>query len=484
MGTELPEACGFSRRLITDNRSSITSSPVLRVISHFFRTASRWIFFAALIYAPWAYGATTSASIQITNWVLLAALVLWALDLLVSGRTPRLPRLLFFFTGALICIGAWMVFNAKSIYDSDFFVFVPLRSFAQPLAGSVDYTISVAWMIRGTLLLGTILFVSDLSQSERWLLRLWYVVGLVGGSIAFLGLLQKATGAQMIFWQPPPPPELWVSTFFASYYYHGNAGAFLNLVWPLSAGLVIRVFSNRHHPGMRAVWIIVFIVTIAGVLANTSRMAQLVALILLVAIGLEFGPMLLRKLSGTEKSVALAGALAVLLALIALAQATHLEQPLNRWQAASERIPSDARWQAFHVALAALPDAGFFGFGPGTFRVVFPAYNIGLVNQVPGSWRFLHQDYLQVLLEWGWLGSSLWAGLFFGGITVGVRSYKRYTKRGWTPRRRVLQPLVITALVGVALHALVDFPLQIESIQLYVATYLGLCWGSTLWYEG
>jgi len=226
----------------------------------------------------------------------------------------------------------------------------------------------------------------------------------------------------------------------------------------------------------------VFLLTIAAVLANTSRMAQLVALLLLVAICVQFGPLLLRKLSGS-KSVALAGALAIGLALIAFAQASHFEQALNRWQSASEHIPNDARWQASRVALRALPDVGLFGFGPGTFRVVFPTYNIGSVNQAPGTWRFLHEDYLQTLLEWGWLGAILWALLFFGGITVAIRSYKEYARMEWTPRRRVLQPLAIIALIGVALHALVDFPGQIESIQLYVATYLGFCWGSNLWHE-
>lgn len=376
-----------------------------------------------------------------------------------------------------------MALNAKSIYDSEFSFFVPLRNFAPPLTGSVDYANSAAWMLRGALLLGTILFVSDLCQSSRWLLRLWYVIGLVGGSIALLGLLQKATGARMILWQPPPPEEVRVTTFFATYFYHGNAGAFLNLVWPLSAGLVIRTFTSHSQPGMRALWTIVFIVTIAGVLANTSRMAQVVALVLLVVIGLRFGPGLLRRLPDAQKSVAIAGALAIVLALIAVAQATHLEQPLNRWQSVSERIPADARWQASRVALGALPGAGFFGSGPGTFRVVFPGYNVGSGHTVPGSWRFLHEDYLQTVLEWGWLGSSLWASLFFGGIAVGILSYRRYATRDWMPRRRVMQPLAVVALVGVAIHALVDFPFQIESIQLYVAAYLGLCWGSSLWYD-
>jgi O-antigen ligase len=453
------------------------------VISHIFRSVSRWTFFAALVYAPWAYGATTSESIQITNWVLLASVVLWAIELLVSRRTPGFPRLLLFLTAALICVGGWMVFNAKSVYDSDFSVFVPLRNFAPPTAGSVDYSISAAWMIRGALLLGITLFVADLSQSKRWLLRLWYVIGLVGGSIAFLGLLQKATGTLMIFWLPPPPYPVRVTTFFATFYYHGNAGAFLNLVWPLTAGLVIRGFSNRSNPGMRAVWISLFIVTIAGVVANTSRMSQVLATGLLFAICAKFGLALLRKLRRSEKGIALAGGLAILLALIALAQAVHLEQPLKRWQTESQRISTDARWHAFRVAMGAVPDARLCGFGPGTFRVVFPSYNMKSAKQAPGTWRFLHNDYLQTLLEWGWIGGILWALLFFGGITVGIRSYKEHAGRQWTPRRRVLQPLVIIALFGVAVHALVDFPLQIESIQLYVATYLGLCWGSMLWKE-
>jgi hypothetical protein len=442
------------------------------------RHASRWIFFAALVYAPWAYGGTTPESIRTINWLLLAAFIPWIIDLLISRRWPTSPRLLLFLTCALIGIGAWMALNAKAIYDSDFQVFVPLQNFAPHLAGSVDYAISSAWILRGALLLLAIVFVADLSQSNRWLLRLLYTIGLVAGSIAFFGLLQKATGARMIFWQTAPP---WVATtFFATYYYHGNAGAFLNLAWPLTAGLAIRAFTARRHPATRAMWLSVFVLIIAGILANTSRVAQLIALLLLVAICLRFGPALLRKVWRTEKGIALAGTIAILLALIALAQATHLEQPLSRWQSLGERIPNDARWQASRVAVGALSDIGLFGFGPATFRVVFPFYNGVAAQPVQNIWRFLHEDYLQTTLEWGWLGSALWALLFFGGIAVGIRSYKQYAP-DWTPRRRLLQPLVIIALMGVALHAVIDFPLQIASIQLYVATYLGLCWGSRFW---
>ena len=446
------------------------------------RNAAGWIFFAALIYAPWAYGGTTPASIQITNWLLLGAFVPWVIGLVVAGRKPALPRFLLFLAIVLITIGGWMTLNARSIYDSDFDAFVPLQNLAPHCPGSVDYAISAAWMLRGALLLFVVLFAADLSRDDRWYLRLWYMIGLVAGSISFLGLLQKATGARMIFWQEAPP---WgVSTFFATYYYHANAGTFLNLVWPLTAGLALRAFMTPGKPVARTMWVSIFVLTIAAVIANTSRAAQLIALLLFIALCVQFGPGLLRQLWHTEKNVVLAGAIAIFLALFALGKTTHLEQPLSRWQALTQNLPKDARWVASRVAVNALPETGFLGFGPGTFRVVFPFFNRTAKAPAPGAWRFLHEDYLQTALEWGWFGSTLWALLFFGGIAIAIRSYRKSATHAWTPRRRLLQPLVIIALGGVALHALVDFPLQIASIQLYVATYLGLCWGSSGWGSG
>ncbi len=52
------------------------------------------------------------------------------------------------------------------------------------------------------------------------------------GIIALLGLVQKETGAEVLFWQPRNPGEEPVTTFFASFYYHGNVGAYLNLALP------------------------------------------------------------------------------------------------------------------------------------------------------------------------------------------------------------------------------------------------------------
>src|SRR6266705_4234209 len=117
-----------------------------------FRESARWIFLATLAYAPWAYGGTTVGSIETMNYLLVALLGLWIVDLLINRRKPQFPRALVVLIIALLAIGSWMVFNASAICDSVFATFAPLPKPAPRLPGSVDYAVSAAWMMRGALL--------------------------------------------------------------------------------------------------------------------------------------------------------------------------------------------------------------------------------------------------------------------------------------------------------------------------------------------
>jgi hypothetical protein len=281
----------------------------------------------------------------------------------------------------------------------------------------------------------------------------------------------------MIFWQAAGPGES--KTFFASYYYHANAGAFLNLVLPIVAGLALWTVARRARQVPRTLWATTLLLVVIAVMSNTSRMAQAVGLFIFVVLAAAVARPTARIVARAEKRQLLIGLFVVALVAIAIAQAAHLDKPLERWRHLAEQLPVDQRWAVNRAALSALGDAGAFGFGPGAFRAIFPHYQAASTTRLQGTWRFLHDDYLQTVLEWGWIGSVVIAALFFGGIGLAIRNYFR--AEGWNNRQRILLPCAVLALIGVALHAVVDFPLQILSIQLLVATYLGVCWGSLGW---
>jgi hypothetical protein len=189
-----------------------------------------------------------------------------------------------------------------------------------------------------------------------------------------------------------------------------------------------------------------------------------------------------RASTGLSWGAAAVGLVALLVAGYAMTRSVDVERSIGRWDRASEIIPLDARWLAAKTAVSALPEAGWFGFGAGTFHVVFPYLTGATTDQrLGGFWRYLHQDYLQTLLEWGWIGAAVWAFVFFGGLVIALTSRRSARAETWKPRQRILLPLIVLALVGVALHAAVDFPLQIASIQLYAAVYLGICWSAPTW---
>ncbi len=453
------------------------------VLTRIAREAAGWLLIAAIFYAPWDFGGTSASGIRHLNWMLGGVVGLCLVSLTISSGRRRFWSWWLFGISILLLIMGWgMALNAHGIFDADYRVFTSLSSPWAAGPGSADYALSLASVRRLSLLIGCVWAVAALVQNPRILLRLLWAVGLAGGSIALLGLLQKATGAEMIFWASREPGEPPVSTFFATFYYHGNAGAYLNLALPAVVGLAYRYTTRQANPAVRALWLTLLLIMIVAVLSDTSRMGQFIAVVMLPALIVLSAATIFRRIRKSEPRIIAIALVVGIFTLWAIVRVSHLDQSLGRWEDFRQSWSNDARWVVDRAAIAALPEAGWFGFGPGTFAAVFPHFNSD--PRASGSWLFLHNDLLQTAMEWGWAGALLWGVFFFGGIVVAFLGLvNRRRARAWLARQRLAIVLSVIALIGVGLHALVDFPLQIYSIQLYTAVYLGICWGSICWGE-
>jgi O-antigen ligase len=445
---------------------------------------SRWALLALLVFAPWAFGSTRLWAIDWLNRGLAIAILLRLMAIPFGGneRFRDLPRPLLAGVAGVLGLGWWMVLNAKAVYDADFSIFAPLPAFAPFAIGAVDAALALAAMTRLTCILGALLLTWEMADNPLWRRRIWTTIALTGASIAALGVWQRAAAAPTIFWEDPSVrgTDSYVKTFFATFYYHANAGAFLNLCLPAAAAALLRALSRRTPPLELALWIGAAAVFVLASVMNTSRAGQFLALALVLAI-LAWPARGLLAFTWNRQRRSLAWTVgSVALALLVVLLAIGLQVQLGRWYQTAHEIGAGSllgtRLLAQTAAVRAAPDAGLFGFGPGCFQVMFPYYTLFLENRIEGMWRYLHADYVQTLLEWGIVGTALWSVIFFGGIARGVGAY-RAPEAESNSQHDLFLPAVLLALIGVALHAFIDFPLQIASIQLYVAVYLGLCWG-------
>jgi O-antigen ligase len=285
---------------------------------------------------------------------------------------------------------------------------------------------------------------------------------------------QRLTDAREIFWANL---NVGGSTFFATYRYHANAGAFLNLVLPFVFLWLLLAFRHRSEIG-KAFWALAVVVVAASTFINLSRASIVIAAGLILALGVwQVIEWLKRQRTISAGPVLLSVGLG--LAVIAgMAWSLGLDATLNRWSEAGD-LMKNQRYVVYNTVWnGVLPVSGWWGFGPGTFSLVFPFFTYDVAHEIPGVWNQAHQDYLQTLVEWGWFGGGLW--LILIGVGLLRAAWLLLARRGEIGDGGLFLVAALLSLAGVLVHAAVDFPLQIASLRLYATCALGFCWGISL----
>ncbi len=304
----------------------------------------------------------------------------------------------------------------------------------------------------------------------------WVVVG-TASVMAIVGILQDATGSKAIYWWRDASYAN--GRFFGPYLNRNHFAFYQTIAMMLGLGLLLSeplkvetttplVWRRRLlqwlgllTPGRLFLIIALSLMTVSVILAASrgGTLSLLLGLLCLVML------LCWRRIALKRQAVFLLG----LLAMVGMIVWFGMEPLLLRFeQLAPDSQPQlwAGRLPAFQAAWRLVQDFPLFGIG----YEAFPALSARYQPIVDTNVRYfhVHNDFLQLLAETGWLGF----GLLVGGLllTIGV------TIRQWQRRRDPFVQIIVAAglaaLFAIGLHSLVDFNLHIPANALLFTTVL------------
>ena len=461
----------------------------MKATMFFFRQMAGWLLAFALVFAPWAWGTVKPVGLMALEIVLALASVCWLLAMLAPAYRPKLPRLLVLCVALLLLQGWWMALNAHQAYNAVKHQFTPAHPLIPWLPGAADRTMAAGAMAHVTAILLALLMICDFARSPQWRLGMWKALAVTGASISIYGLLAKAGIFSPMFNVPGDEASV-----FGSFVYHGVAGAYLNLAIPAQIGLAIIYLGQRERKARGLAWAVMAIITIIAVMVNISRGAAMIcggelALLAVLVIWMYRQDVRFQTALARWKWILLASACAVFLGI-----GIAVWHNLPRWEKfeGDFALHGNGRLLAWRVSWAMAMAHPLFGSGPGSFKIRFPLshhmiqelYSHWIVLfYVPGHrisrWSYASNDYLQTLVQWGSAGFVLWGVLVLGSLWPSrLRRPGADRDKSAVPADHLMLWSARIALLGVFIHGLFDYPLEIASLQLDVAFYLALNWAS------
>jgi O-antigen ligase len=312
-----------------------------------------------------------------------------------------------------------------------------------------------------------------LSPSDRAARRLWQLLAGLG-----LVALAVAVGLEMQF----PETELFSDYpvhrgTFSGFFVNRNVTAayFMLVAFALSGVIALALADRAHHAAARrrqdtlfiGVAAVALFLVIIAVIATASRAGTLLGLSSLAlgigstaALAWRAGRGGAGRAAGPGRGLAMIGIATV----AAMAILMMFGEPvLSRLENTDESLRRCA-WAAARQLIA---DNPLTGAGLGTFREVFPPVRDPDCFGTSGRLVRAHNSYLELYVGLGLPAAALLAYLLIEGLglaAAGLRNRRR---------RRAIPVLLLAMSLYLALHALVDFPVQYPGIACYATALWG-----------
>lgn len=434
---------------------------------------------------PWLFGTTESWSVNLMNAASLAAGAIALLSVLLrrlsreqpAGPPPgpeRIWRRVFLGLNLLLlafCAVAWLNARATFSLEDETFAY---RENISWLPASYDAVLTREALV------GYLACFSAFWTCRHWLARGWeralqargdsawltvaanrrfrailWVLSANATFLAIEGLLQRLSRT---------PKLLWLRTsFYANpdscfgpFAYRGNAAEYLNLIWPVALGFWWLLARERRRSqssarlmtdGPELMLIPGVIIMAAATVVTLSRGGALIAGALLLAC---LAVLLAQK--GVSKR-ARAAAVAMVAAVLGLVTFIGWESLVVRFKFEDVGEMS-GRPEIYRNAAQIAGDFPVFGAGPGAFRSVYHLYR----EDTRQLWHgFLHDDWLETIVTFGWTGFALILAQFVV-LALWVLA------RGKAPASGGFMFCCGLAFAGLLVHAKFDFPFQTYSI--------------------
>jgi O-antigen ligase len=317
-----------------------------------------------------------------------------------------------------------------------------------------------------------------LRRQSYWRLFALLVANATG--LALLSALQQLTGTKKIFWLYTPSN----GSFSASFIYPNHAGAYLNLMVALAAGLAWwhhrRAHERLEKPGRATAFALAAMALGLMVIFSYSRTSIILLLVFTACLGGVFAIRLLRAKGSVLRRPEFAPlALAVALLLGFGFVVLRNEKVWTRFAALAEDPASAARGRtlARQAATDMLRDRWLLGWGAGCFRYGFTHYvrNYPEIDRAENGakmfWEHAHNDLLEFPVELGAIGLLPLVGL------LGYGAWQFTCRRVW---RNVISLCVGLGCTLTLVHAGVDFVFQCPAVLL---TWAVLFFAAGRWHE-